>query len=88
MPSASTTNMPANSVMSHGFWNSAWTWLPASAATAPAAVYVAAMPSTYDSDSRKPRCVDTVPPWPAMMLDRIGTIGSTHGVNDSSSPAT
>ena len=23
MPSASTTNMPANSVMSHGFWNSA-----------------------------------------------------------------
>ena len=46
------------------------------------------MPSTYDSDNKKPRCAETVPPWPAMMLDRIGTIGSTHGVSESSSPAT
>jgi hypothetical protein len=29
-----------------------------------------------------------VPPWPAMMLERIGTIGKTHGVNDRSRPAT
>ncbi len=34
----------------------------------------------------KARIVVTLAPWPAMMPDRIGTIGSTQGVNDSSSP--
>ena len=38
------------------------------------------------------RRVDATPlrrsvPWPTMMLVRIGTIGSTHGVNVRSSPA-
>src|SRR5690606_17781145 len=70
----------------HGFWNTAWTCPPASAASAPAAVYVTAMPSTYDNDSANARPVDTCAPCPAMMPDRIGTIGSTHGVNARRSP--
>src|SRR3954462_2281913 len=52
---------------------------------APAAVYVAAMPSTYVSDSAKPRRGETAP-WPTMMLDRIGTIGSTQPVNATPRP--
>ncbi len=44
------------------------------------------MPSTYASDSVKPRMRVRRSPWPAMMPETIGTIGSTHGVNASSRP--
>src|SRR5437868_3319428 len=46
------------------------------------------MPSEYASASPKPRARDTAPLLPTMIDDRIGTIGSTQGVNDSSRPAT
>ena len=45
------------------------------------------MPSTKVSDSTPPRnLVMPLSPCPTMMLDRIGIIGSTQGVNVSSSP--
>src|SRR5690606_30746039 len=84
--SASTTKRLAKSVMIQGFWKTACTCSPASAASAPATVYVNAMPSTYDSDSENARPVDVCAPWPAMMPERIGTIGSTQGVNESNRP--
>ncbi len=46
------------------------------------------MPSAYASASVKPRQRVTLSPWPTMMDDRIGTIGNTQGVSDSSRPAT
>ena len=36
----------------------------------------------------KPRRRDTGAPWPTMIDDRIGTIGSTQGVKPNSRPAT
>src|SRR5688572_194969 len=53
----------------------------------PAAVYVNAMPSTYATDNMNERRVDTFWPPPAMIPDRIGTIGNTQGVNASPRPA-
>src|SRR5471030_2284011 len=43
------------------------------------------MPRQYASASEKPRLRETAPS-PTMIDDRMGTIGSTHGVNDSSRP--
>jgi hypothetical protein len=44
------------------------------------------MPCTYVNASEKPRIGVTLSPWPTMMPDRIGIIGNTQGVNDSSMP--
>ena len=38
MDSASSTNMPLNTAMTHGFWNHAWMFCPSSAASTPATV--------------------------------------------------
>src|SRR5919205_896500 len=46
------------------------------------------MPREYASARPKPRARDTGPLAPTMIDDRIGTIGSTQGVNESSRPAT
>ena len=45
------------------------------------------MASTYTRDSQKAFMVVILSPWPTMMPDRIGNIGSTQGVKASSSPA-
>src|SRR5689334_14950388 len=44
------------------------------------------MPSEYARASVKPLRRDTASPWPTMMDDRMGSIGRTQGVNDSSRP--
>ena len=44
------------------------------------------MPSTYVTDSRNDRRGVAASPWPAMMPERIGIIGSTQGVKASSRP--
>ena len=44
------------------------------------------MPRTYAAASRKPRVFVTWPPLPMMTPESMGTMGSTHGVNESSSP--
>ena len=46
-----------------------------------------AMPSAYVSDSSKPRERLTLAPSPMMIEDKIGTIGSTHGVNARPRPS-
>ena len=46
------------------------------------------MPCTYVNASEKLRARVTSSPWPTMMPERIGIIGSTHGVSDSTRPAT
>jgi hypothetical protein len=61
-------------------------WPIAPAAT-PAAVYVKAMPSTYATESRNERRVEMFSPPPAMIPERIGTIGRTQGVKASNNPA-
>src|SRR5690349_15974035 len=61
------------------------------------------MPNEYDAASAKPRPRETpplgappaapadagvgVPAWPTMIDETIGSIGNTHGVNESSTPA-
>src|SRR3569623_549226 len=45
-----------------------------------------AMPSTYASESRKPLALVSSLFCPAMMPERIGIIGNTHGVSASSRP--
>src|ERR1044071_6781629 len=44
------------------------------------------MPCTYVKASENPRHGVMRSPWPTMMPDRIGIIGSTHGVSDSTRP--
>ena len=44
------------------------------------------MPATYDTESAAARALPRFAPSPAMIPDRIGIIGSTHGVKASSSP--
>src|SRR5258706_14045890 len=44
------------------------------------------MPSTYAADSATARTRVRPAPWPTMMPDRIGSIGSTQGENASASP--
>ena len=86
--SASATNSSANRTMIHGCWkNACGACLNASTKIAPAAAYVRAMPCTYVKASEKPRMRVTLAPCPTMMPERIGIIGSTHGVSDSSNPA-
>src|SRR3569832_2192769 len=46
-----------------------------------------AMPSAYITDSISPRPREVVDLSPTMIDDRIGTIGSTHGVNASPRPS-
>jgi hypothetical protein len=36
--------------------------------------------------SEKPRAGVTLSPWPTMMPERMGIIGSTHGVNANNKP--
>src|SRR5512134_3489919 len=45
------------------------------------------MPSEYASASEKPRALDTGPPRPTMMDERMGIIGNTHGVNARPRPS-
>src|SRR6185312_2520473 len=45
-----------------------------------------AMPWTYVNASENPRSTVTLSPCPTMIPERIGIIGSTHGVNDSNKP--
>jgi len=49
-------------------------------------VYVTAIPSTYARDSAKALRAVTLLPWLAIIPERIGTIGNTQGVNESSKP--
>src|SRR3954447_10901294 len=46
------------------------------------------MPSTYDSDRAKARGLFRLRPSPAMIPERMGIIGRTHGVNASNTPKT
>src|SRR4051794_25562032 len=46
------------------------------------------MPSTYDSDNAKARGLFKFRPSPAMIPERMGIMGRTHGVNARSTPNT
>ena len=50
-------------------------------------VKITALASTYTTDNTIARRVDRFSPAPAMMPDRIGIIGNTHGVKARPSPA-
>src|SRR5690606_17902742 len=61
---------------------------PVRPASTPMAVYTTDMPSTYKAAKPSPLPRDGLPPavWPTRKAERIGTIGSTHGVRDSKTP--
>src|SRR3546814_8970782 len=64
---------------------------PIRPASTPSTVYTTDIPRTYAPANAKPRQRDTLaraPASPATMARRIGTMGSTHGVNDNNSPKT
>src|SRR5689334_2161057 len=86
MLSESSTNRIAKLHRIHGFWNAACKFAPASPATTPAMVNTTHVASTYTIDSTNARRVEMFSPEPAMMPDRIGIIGNTHGVNASKRP--
>ncbi len=44
------------------------------------------MASTYTTDNDKARAMVMPRPWPTMILDRMGIMGNTQGVNASSRP--
>src|SRR4051812_44529388 len=79
--------MAANVYSTHGVWNAACRFLPASPAITPAIVKITAFAKIYTVDKTIARRVEILSPAPAMMPDRIGIIGNTHGVNASPSPA-
>ncbi|RLA25425.1 MAG: hypothetical protein DRQ63_09695 [Gammaproteobacteria bacterium] len=87
MLSASTTNRPAKTVRIHGWLKIACNCRPTAAAAMPAAVYTTAIPITYVNASEKPRDAVILSPSPAMMPERMGTIGNTQGVKASNRPA-
>src|SRR6478736_6037654 len=86
MLSESRTNRIAKLQRIHGFWNAACRFAPARPAKTPAIVKIAHVASTYTTDSTNARCVEMFSPEPAMMPERIGIIGNTHGVKASSKP--
>src|SRR3546814_12099725 len=64
---------------------------PIRPASTPSTVYTTDIPRTYAPANAKPRQRDTLaraPASPATLARRIGTMGSTHGVNDNNSPKT
>ena len=83
--SASATNTSAPMPSAHGFCSAFEISVPDSAAATPASAYVIAMPSTYASASKNPEVLVSFF-CPAIMPDKIGIIGNTQGVNDSSKP--
>src|SRR5215813_12682548 len=56
-------------------------------AITPAIVKITAFARMYTVDSTIARRVEMLSPAPAMMPDRIGIIGNTHGVKARPSPA-
>ncbi len=90
MASASTASRMAKSDRIHGVCSQAASPAPLSPAATPSAVYTTDMPSTYVAASARPRL--RLGRWccapPSTIDDRMGIMGSTHGVKASSRPST
>src|SRR5690606_13471116 len=81
----------ANRVSTHGTCSHTARLAPTRPAATPSAVYTSDMPSTNTaaSDTLRQRDAGVVAlaDWlPARMASRMGTMGSTQGVKDSSTP--
>ena len=86
--SDNTTNNAANAPSTQTFCIAACRFAaaPSSPANTPAMVNTTALASTYTADSENPRHAPMRSPRPAIRPERIGTIGSTHGVNARPNP--
>src|SRR5690606_19022637 len=87
--SASKTSSTAKTLNIHGVCKAAARLSPVRPASTPMTVYTTDIPSTYRADKPNPLPRAGLPPalCPTRKADKIGTIGNTHGVKDSSSPS-
>src|SRR3546814_3231357 len=91
MANASNARTMAESASTLGVCSQIDKLAPIRPASTPSTVYTTDIPRTYAPANAKPPQRDTLaraPASPATIARRIGTTGSTHGVNDNNSPKT